>query len=240
MNWFYALNGQQSGPVSEADFEQLIAAGTLRADTLVWKEGMANWQPLSALRPVAANLTAPAASQFAPPAQPIYAPVTNVPGSFAAGSAPVPGVRYGGFWIRFVARVIDSLIQAVIGGIARIPFGLGFMGLMSNSSSGLDAASGLAMLMPMIGLSVVISVAVGAAYEGYFLSTRGATPGKMAMGLRVVRADGQPISFGLAVGRFFASWVSGAILLIGYIMAAFDLEKRALHDHICGTRVIRS
>jgi hypothetical protein len=44
---------------------------------------------------------------------------------------------------------------------------------------------------------------------------------------------------GRIVGRHFSEWVSGMILLIGYIMAAFDKEqRRALHDHMCDTRVI--
>jgi len=94
------------------------------------------------------------------------------------------------------------------------------------------------MLMGAIGLSFLIQIAISIAYEVYFLTTRGATIGKMALGLRVVRADGGPISMGLAVGRFFAMILSSFIFMIGYIMAAFDLEKRALHDRLCDTRVI--
>ena len=44
MEWFYASNGRQVGPVSEEEFQRLVAAGTIRADTLVWRSGMANWQ----------------------------------------------------------------------------------------------------------------------------------------------------------------------------------------------------
>ena len=69
--------------------------------------------------------------------------------------------------------------------------------------------------------------------------TRGKTPGKMALDLKVVRPDGGPISLGRAVGRYFAKIVSGIILMIGYIMAGFDSEKRALHDMMCDTRVIK-
>ncbi len=92
--------------------------------------------------------------------------------------------------------------------------------------------------MSLIGLSVLIQFALSLAYEVYFLTTKGATPGKMALGLKVIRADGGPISAGLAVGRYFAKILSGMILWIGFIIAGFDSEKRALHDHICGTRVV--
>ena len=92
--------------------------------------------------------------------------------------------------------------------------------------------SGLALL-------TLISIGINACYEAYFLTTKGATPGKMALGLKVIRADGGPITIGLAVGRYFASFLSGITLCIGYIIAGFDAQKRSLHDHICATRVIR-
>ena len=50
MNWFYVLNGQQNGPVSEAQLDELARAGTVKADTLVWAEGMPNWVPYSQAR----------------------------------------------------------------------------------------------------------------------------------------------------------------------------------------------
>lgn len=76
-------------------------------------------------------------------------------------------------------------------------------------------------------------------YTIFFNGRYGATPGKMACKLRVVTADGQPIGYGRATGRFFAEILSGIICNIGYIIAAFDDQKRSLHDHICSTRVIR-
>jgi hypothetical protein len=54
MNWFYAHEGKQIGPVTEEEFQQLRASGVIAAGTLVWREGLANWQPLG-------ELTAPAA-----------------------------------------------------------------------------------------------------------------------------------------------------------------------------------
>jgi uncharacterized RDD family membrane protein YckC len=62
----------------------------------------------------------------------------------------------------------------------------------------------------------------------------------MACKLKVVTADNDRVSYPRAFGRYFAEILSGLILLIGYIMAAFDDQKRTLHDRICDTRVIRS
>jgi uncharacterized RDD family membrane protein YckC len=85
----------------------------------------------------------------------------------------------------------------------------------------------------------VVSWALSIAYTTYFLGAHSATPGKMACGLRVVRPDGERISYARACGRFFAEILSSITLGIGYIIAAFDDEKRALHDRICDTRVVR-
>ena len=68
MDWFYALNGQQLGPVTDAQLDELIRAGTLAPDTLVWREGMGDWQPHSTARPATPSdslppLIAPAAAQ---------------------------------------------------------------------------------------------------------------------------------------------------------------------------------
>jgi uncharacterized RDD family membrane protein YckC len=66
----------------------------------------------------------------------------------------------------------------------------------------------------------------------------GATVGKMACGIRVVGADGKSVGYGKSTGRYFAKMLSYIIILIGYIMAAFDDEKRSLHDRLCETRVV--
>lgn len=214
MKWYYSDAGRQVGPIEETDLNQLVTLGTVRADTLVWHEGLASWQTLGVVR------------------------------GMHPAAAAAAGRRYGGFWIRFVARVIDVILLGVINAIVRIPlmlmFGIGTMGMGGlGRGSGAGLIFGPAMI-GVLGLSALIGIALGAAYEVYFLSAHGATPGKMALGLRVIRADGGPISPMLALGRHFALWLSGFILMIGYIMAGFDSEKRALHDRICETRVVYS
>lgn len=68
-------------------------------------------------------------------------------------------------------------------------------------------------------------------------SARQATLGKMALRLRVTDLDGNRISFGRASARHFAKYLSGLILAIGYIMAAFTERHQALHDMVAGTLV---
>jgi uncharacterized RDD family membrane protein YckC len=130
---------------------------------------------------------------------------------------------YAGFWIRFGAKFIDGIILGTAG------FVLGFLG-------GIILRHAVAVAV----LENVLSFALSVAYATYFVGRYSATPGKMACGLKVVRPDGEKISYARACGRFFAEFVSSITLTIGYIMAAFDEEKRALHDRICDTRVVKA
>jgi uncharacterized RDD family membrane protein YckC len=143
--------------------------------------------------------------------------------------------------MRFLAVIIDGIILWVVTAIIRFPLGLAGIGLGAGLSRNPDPAQVMAALPALMGiasLSFLIQIGVSLAYEVYFLTTKGATPGKMALGLKVTRADGSPISAGLAAGRYFGKILSWFTLCIGFIIAGFDREKRSLHDHICGTRVV--
>ena len=78
---------------------------------------------------------------------------------------------------------------------------------------------------------------IGAAYGIVFHWRWGQTLGKMALQIKVVSMDGGPLSFGQAIGRYFATFLSALILCIGFIMAGIRSDKRALHDLLAGTRV---
>ena len=53
MDWYYASNGQQAGPVSETQLDELARTGGIEPGTLVWRQGLENWQPYSIARPSA-------------------------------------------------------------------------------------------------------------------------------------------------------------------------------------------
>ena len=143
------------------------------------------------------------------------------------GSSQPGSFRYGGFWIRFVAKFIDGLIIGVVNLLISFLISLPITS-PNDPSSALIAG----------GVSTLANFAFAIAMTTWFLGKFGATPGKMAFGLVVVHPDGRSISYGRAFGRYFAELLSSLILGIGYIMAAFDDEKRALHDRICDTRVV--
>lgn len=148
-----------------------------------------------------------------------------------AGNTSPTNWHYGGFWIRFVARFIDGMIliaaQASIALLFLGTFGGEFFPSVLRSQ---PAARRITFQF--------LSLFIGFAYEVLFLRYRGATPGKIALGLKVVRSDGGPLGWGISVARYFMYIVSGIILAIGDIMAGFDTEKRALHDRVCDTRVV--
>lgn len=72
MNWFYSEGGAQKGPIDDSTFRALVANGTIRPETLVWREGMADWQPLSVAEPALAP-------QVVPPPPPGAAPASGAP-----------------------------------------------------------------------------------------------------------------------------------------------------------------
>lgn len=160
------------------------------------------------------------------------------------GVAPgAPAFLYGGFWIRFVASLMDGIILAVVAGLfSMLVFG-SFLGPHFTPNGNPTPEQALAMIGPLLGVigaSMLLNMIVGCSYETFFIARLGATPGKMALGLKVIRPGGGPITAGRAAGRYFAKMASSMMLMIGYIMAGFDSQKRALHDIICDTRVIKT
>ncbi len=144
------------------------------------------------------------------------------------GSAAVVGLNYGGFWIRFGAKFIDGIILWVVNRAIQMLLGAIMFAIASDG-----ARIAVTVLM------VLMQYAIAIGYVTFFIGKFAATPGKMACGLKVIVSNGSRVGYWRAFGRYFAEILSVIILLIGYIMVAFDKEKRALHDHICNTRVIR-
>jgi uncharacterized RDD family membrane protein YckC len=143
-------------------------------------------------------------------------------------------VVYAGFWKRVAAYTIDSMIaglaSAIVGAIIGGVMGAGF---------GLNGGLGSGGFIAIQAVTQIVSLVLGASYFAYFHSSSSqATPGKMAVGIKVVNPRGEPISFMRGFGRYFAMLVSSLTLCIGFIMAGFTDRKRALHDMISDTLVV--
>jgi uncharacterized RDD family membrane protein YckC len=256
MNWSYADQGHQTGPVEEVQLDELVRSGTLPSSALVWTEGMVDWKPYSSIR---TSNSIPASAPPLPPALDFSQPIgvcvccgRAVPQNECAvigrniacpqckpvylerlregDLTTLPGsLPYAGFWIRYAARMADYSVLNLVQ--------VGF--ITTALASTIKPATEIGVeFFRTLGITALIGFLLSVGYEVCFLATRGATPGKMLCYLRVTRADGSPLGWGLAFGRYFAELLSRFSVGIGYIMAGFDIEKRALHDRVAGTRVI--
>jgi uncharacterized RDD family membrane protein YckC len=153
-------------------------------------------------------------------------------------------VRYAGFWLRFVAYIIDDFIMGFVGFLISLPFigGIIFsaLGIAENSDNPENVVMGIAGIFGSVFGMVVVLVILGWLYFALMESSKTqATLGKMALGLKVTDLEGNPISFARATGRYFGKIISGMIMYIGYILAGLTEKKQALHDMMASCLVIR-
>lgn len=176
-----------------------------------------------------------------PPEQPAApAPSTETPPSaapppaspFPAPAAPVAaaGLTYGGFWIRFVAILLDAIILGVISSALAPLLGVGTIVTTPTGAGAVQINYTYNALGTLIGLIYFIG----------FWSLRGQTPGMIPFRLRVARAsDGSRPDWVVGLLRYVGLIISIIPLFLGLIWAAFDSRKQGWHDKIAGTVVVR-
>lgn len=234
--WYYAdRKQQQQGPVEASVIAALYRQKQLGPDSLVWREGLPDWQPVSAhaealgLRPTDLD-----PGIVLTPMPPVPPPAARETGASVASNAVVV---QAGFARRFAAFMIDGLILAITfyAAVALLIVALvavgGFNGLDGNNLPG---------WVVLVYFLVLLGYYVAAAFY-YALQESGphqATLGKRALGIKVTDSFGQRLTFGGALVRWFAALLSYLTLYIGFLMAAFTERRQALHDLIAGTFVV--
>lgn len=180
------------------------------------------------------------------PAAPAVTPPRSIPPP-QFGVLPQFRVSYAGFWLRFLAWMVD---EALLVGIGFVLLGrlvsLLRMGSAIDGSLNLEpmdnmndwyAALGLAATVLFALFFIVVSWLYHALMES---SAWQGTIGKRALGIVVTDLNGARVNFGRATGRFFSRLVSLMIPLgIGYLLAGFTAQKQALHDLMSSCLVLR-
>jgi len=142
----------------------------------------------------------------------------------------VTATNLAGFWRRFVAYIIDVILVGVIAGIVE--------SIIAAIVRATSDVTGVSVREGVVGLIV------GILYFGYLWSRNGQTLGYMALGVRLVRSSGEPVSFVLAAVRYVLIYLSFALCLIPAIVSAFMIglseQKQGIHDAIMGTYVVRT
>lgn len=151
-------------------------------------------------------------------------------------------MTYAGFWRRFGAYIVDSIVVTV--GLGIVLFVLDLIGIPIFASADYAATTGDYAasasadfdLSPFGGILVfLVSVLYFPVLESSSLQ---ATLGKLALGIKVTDLQGNRIGFLRSLGRNLGKIVSVFILYIGFIMAGFTARKQALHDMMAGCLVI--
>jgi len=181
----------------------------------------------------------------APAAAAVPAPASAASAAVSPHWLPPPTRTYAGFWLRFVAYLIDGLLLSTALMAIGIPLGVmsGLGGFLRSIRPGHPPdADFVAALVSSVALWIVIGFLGGWLYFAYFESSEWqATLGKRALNLVVTDLRGHRISFGRASGRYFGKLISGKLCLgIGYLLAGFTEKKQALHDMIASCLVLRS
>jgi uncharacterized RDD family membrane protein YckC len=251
MSWYFAESGRPVGPVEDDQFEAFVANGRITPEMLVWRRGMAQWQPYRSLNGTPAEASpermafVPANKRWCSQCDKVYP--TSELAAFGASlvcpnckplfaqrlreGVPAVGTRpYAGFWIRVLATFIDGLILSVV---ALLYTDL-VAAMLPVARTETSPVSSLQLIL--LGINLV----VGLAFEVWFVGRFGATPGKMVCQIKVVRSDGRRVTYLRSLARHLAKTLDWFTLGVGFVMAVFDEDRRTLHDRICDTRVIRN
>jgi uncharacterized RDD family membrane protein YckC len=266
--WYYAdAQRERHGPVDAAVIREKFRQGELDLASLVWREGMQQWQPLSAATEELQLVTAqpaepgidlradysaiengtaplPAVVTEAAAATGTYSPYA-APGSITHDPSNVVGgghIVHAGFLRRFAASIIDSVVTGVVSYALLIPLAL-LMGVSLISLAQSELA-GAGALVTFYILNYAISILVPAIYFGWMQSSSNmASLGKMSVGAKVVRSNGERLGFWRAFLRYIAMVAlavvtCGIAMVVSAIMVGVTERKQGLHDMICDTVVV--
>ena len=231
--WHYTVGEEQYGPVTLLELRKLVASGDVMETDLVWKEGMLDWTAvidLEELNPSRSGSSGTAASS-------------------AGKTSQSSSAEYAGFWFRFFAYLIDTLIivavsfllSLVLEVILRLGFSMSLLTMWDRPSESTEAD--VFNFARLLSQAVVVFVNFMLQWLYFaFMESSGhrATVGKLACGIVVTDESGVPVTFAQATGRFFSKiFITSATLGIGYLMCVWTKQEQCLHDKIASCLVVK-
>jgi uncharacterized RDD family membrane protein YckC len=234
MEVWIGRQGERHGPYQEEQIKEWLRSGQLSRDDLGWYDGLADWQPLSVLFPLEKPTPPPAPDIYAPP------PQQQPPISAAT-------FDYAGFWQRFGAWVIDLIILTIPSMLAMYFLGgmeayKHFLEQVQAGGASGDMSAALRDYAAATESSQVASLVITFLYYAFFEASKWqATPGKLALRLRVTDIHGQRLTLARAAARNIvrlAGLIFGLIPIICYLAVAWTQRKQGLHDLMASTLVL--
>jgi uncharacterized RDD family membrane protein YckC len=232
MGWFYSDQGRQIGPVDDAALDDLARRGVIRNETLVWRDGMPNWQPYGLVR-VPRPLPPPPAAPYGPPAG-LFPPSGFAPGEPAVWANRVIGYLIDSFFVLIVMVVFYVLVFTVFGSA------LGLGGALN--SSGLQGLGTFGCCC-LLALFPAATLAVGLYNRVHLVSQRGSSVGQGMMKIKIVNAQGGLLTFSTALIRLLAQAGLSFIPILGLLdllWPLWDAQKQTLHDKAVGSFAINN
>jgi uncharacterized RDD family membrane protein YckC len=209
--WYVSRGRKKFGPIQWGDLQSMAQRGEILASDSLWTEGLVQWSPAASIVGTNAGVSD-------------RTPVNEI--RHRAQTGPM---EYAGFWVRFAAYLIDTIILAVV---------QLFLVVLLIRSGQIEMSKGVPVQQPLL-LPLLSGGIFWMYFAGMESSALQATFGKMMLGLKVTDLSGGKISFARATGRYFGKIISSLLLCIGYLMIVFTGRNQALHDLMAGCLVIR-
>jgi uncharacterized RDD family membrane protein YckC len=209
-------DGAEYGPASLDELKRWIGDGRVAGFTQVWRSDLALWTPAARCAELQQALA-----------------------RLQASVAPAAGreLRAAGFWLRLGAYMLDRVILVMLFG-AICQWKHWVLPVLPEVLNEETYRQFMEQFQPIFHQALLWTLGLWVLYDFLFNGTFGATPGKMAVGAKIIGADGSPAGYGRALVRSLVARLTEILFCIGYLVILARPDKRGLHDLLAGTRVV--
>jgi uncharacterized RDD family membrane protein YckC len=204
------------GPINGHKLKEMIENGAVGRGSNANLVGAPNWTPILQFPPFSGFFRAEEAG-----------PASASP---RQGTTPIPG-EFASFWIRLGAHIIDNALSLVLLTVVAVIFSIVIVAIYGDGAEDWARANSTT-------ISIVEFVPIIAYYAYFSAGPWQATPGKRICGIYVIRTNGAPLDATYGAMRYLAYFLSALPLFLGFLMVLWSDERKALHDIVCGTRVV--